>query len=75
MGIPLLELPPREWNKNWFVVMCPPKKLQKSEQGFISVCHVLLKAVFVFWGKYLKQNAQRQSGLTRLFVTRFQRKQ
>jgi hypothetical protein len=29
MGIPLLELPPREWSKKWFTVMCPPKKLKE----------------------------------------------
>jgi hypothetical protein len=32
----LLELPPREWSKNWFAVISPPKKLKKSEQGFTS---------------------------------------
>jgi hypothetical protein len=34
--------------------MCPPKKLRKSEEGFTSVCYVLLKAIFVFWRKALK---------------------
>jgi len=54
-----LELPPGEWSKNWFAVICPPKKLKKSEEWFTSlVCHVLLKAAFVFWGKYLKTKAK-----------------
>ncbi len=74
MGIPPLELPPREWSKNWYAVMCPPKKLKKSEQGFTSVCHVLLKQPLFSGGKYLKQNAQNQSGLTWPFCYQISKK-
>lgn len=54
MGIPLLELPPREWSKNWFTVMCPPKKLKKSEPGVYISMSCIIKSSLCFLGKVLE---------------------
>ncbi len=36
------------------LVCCNVPSKKTKEMGFTSVCHVFLKAIFVFWGKVLK---------------------